>query len=168
MPFSPARLAGRGGGARDRDQAPPHPDIQVGKISSHPDIQVRAILNIQAENIQTLIVNTTIGHAIHYHIFLLIKINSQRGPGPLFLFVVIKYILHSTFFTYSSNIFHSEGLVHPGTYSAQANDSSRQMLVSENKVVEHNHTDDHHDFSFDDCLYGSETDVCLCDFCYML
>ena len=35
-------------------------------------------------------------------------------------------------------IFHSEGLVHPGTYSAQANDSSRQMLVSENKVVEHN------------------------------
>ena len=58
-------------------------------------------------------------------------------------------------------IFHSEGLVHPGTYSAQANDSSRQMLVSENKVVEHNDTDDHHDFSFDDCLYGSEADVCL-------
>ena len=42
MSLSPARLAGGGGGARNRDQAPPHPHIQVGKISSHPDIQVRA------------------------------------------------------------------------------------------------------------------------------
>ena len=28
----------------------------------------------------------------------------------------------------------SEGLVHPSTFSAQANDSNRQTLVSENKV----------------------------------
>ena len=31
MPLSPARLLGGGGGARDRDQAPPHPHIQVEK-----------------------------------------------------------------------------------------------------------------------------------------
>ena len=56
-----------------------------------------------------------------------------------------KYPNTQNHITSWSNIFHSEGLVHPGTYSAQANDSSRQMLVSENKVVEHN---DHHDFLY--------------------